>query len=42
MNKRIRELRKRKGLNQTEFGAKIGLSQRAYFEDQNTTFQYSF
>lgn len=29
MNERIRELRKRKGLNQTEFGAKLGLSQRA-------------
>ena len=29
MNERIKELRKRKGLNQTEFGAKIGLSQRA-------------
>ena len=29
MQNRIRELRKQKGLNQTEFGAKIGLSQRA-------------
>lgn len=29
MNERIRELRKQLGLNQTEFGAKIGLSQRA-------------
>lgn len=29
MHERIRALRKLKGLNQTEFGAKIGLSQRA-------------
>ena len=29
MHERIRELRKLKGLNQTEFGAKVGLSQRA-------------
>lgn len=28
MKDRIREIRKAKGLNQTEFGAKIGLSQR--------------
>ena len=29
MNERIKELRKKLDLNQTEFGAKIGLSQRA-------------
>lgn len=29
MNERIRELRKLKEMNQTEFGAKLGLSQRA-------------
>ena len=29
MNERIKELRKKLGLNQTEFGAEIGLSQRA-------------
>lgn len=29
MNERIRELRKMKEMNQTEFGAKLGLSQRA-------------
>lgn len=29
MKERIREVRKIKGLNQTEFGAKIGLSQKA-------------
>ena len=29
MNERIKEIRKNKGMNQTEFGAKIGLSQRA-------------
>ncbi|MBR0287849.1 MAG: helix-turn-helix transcriptional regulator [Selenomonadaceae bacterium] len=32
MKTRIRELRKMKGMNQKEFGAKIGLSQRAVSE----------
>ena len=35
MRERIKQLRKLKGLNQTEFGAKIGLSQRAVANIEN-------
>lgn len=44
MNERIREIRRQKGMNQTEFGELIGLSQRsvAHLEQGGTVTQRTF